>query len=372
VRTLLVILDGLADDRVPHLGNRTPLEAAATPRLDRLAAAGAVGRFAPIPSGMRAGSEVGVPSCLGLEPDPAVGRAALEALGRGLDVPPGATVVRATAVQLTGPFGAPGTALRAVADGERNYGAVAALGPEPADGIRLHAAPDGRHLCVLDGPSGPETAPPHDLVGLPLALGGTPARPGLWADLARRLPGDLALWPWGGPDGVPSAPDARSPFGAVVTAVDVVRGLARRAGIETPEVSGATGGPDTDLIAKARAALSALERHACVAIHVEAADMAAHALDPAAKAAFLARVDRDLLGALADGPADVRLVVTGDHGTSSVTGRHLDGPVPFVRGPLAALRSGPGRPWHEAAVGEAPVFDLAAWRGLLQGAAIPC
>ncbi len=377
MRTLLLILDGLADDRVPALGGRTPLEAAATPRLNRLAGAGVTGRFAPIPSGMRAGSEVGVPSCLGIAPDPHVGRAALEALGRGLDVPPAATVVRATAVHLTGPFGAPGTVVRAVADGSATHAAVAALGAAPEEGMRLFAAPDGRHLCVLDGPPGPETAPPHDLVGLPLALGGAPVRPGLWADFARRLPGDLALWPWGGSkSGAPRAMSAASPFGAVVTAVDVVRGLARRAGIETPEVSGATGGPDTDLAAKARAALNALDRHAHVAVHVEAADMAAHALDPAAKAAFLARVDRDLIGALAEGPgpgrADVRLIVTGDHGTSSVTGRHLDGPVPFVAGPLAALKAGPGRPWHEAAVAHSPILDGAAWRGLLDGAAVPC
>lgn len=374
MRTVLVILDGLADAPCARLGGLTPLRAAATPRMDRLAAAGAVGRFSPIPPGMRAGSEVGVPSCLGLEPDSGVGRAALEALGRGLDVPPGTAAVRATAVRLTGPFGAPGTIVRAVADGEATSAAVAALGPAPAGGVRLFADPDGRHLCLLDAPSGPETAPPHDLVGLPLALGGTPLQADLWTDLARRLPGDLALWPWGGPvPGAAPVPPSPSPFGAVVTAVDVVRGIARRAGLATPIVPGATGRPDTDLAAKARAALVALERHRRVAVHVEATDMAAHALGPAAKADVIARVDRELIAALAaDGPDDLRVIVTGDHGTSSVTGRHLDGPVPFVAGPLSALRRGHGRPWHEAAVAQAPVVDRAAWRGLLHGAAVPC
>jgi 2,3-bisphosphoglycerate-independent phosphoglycerate mutase len=373
VTTVLVILDGLADEPAPALGGRTPLQAAATPRMERLAAAGVTGRFAPIPPGTRAGSEVGVPSCLGLEPDPHVGRAALEALGRGIDLPPGTTPVRATAVHLSGPFGAPGTVLRAVADPRDTHAAIAALGPAPVDGVRLFADPEGRHLCRIDGPPGPETAPPHDLVGLPLALGGTPARVDLWADLARRLPGDLALWPWGGPvPGLATAPAAPSPFGAVVTAVDVVRGIARRHGLATPAVPGATGRPDTDLAAKARAALSALARHPRVAIHVEATDMAAHALEPDAKTELLARVDRELMGALAEGPDDLRVIVTGDHGTSSVTGRHLDGPVPFVAGPASALRRGPGRTWHEAAVARAPVLDRAAWRGLLLGAAVPC
>jgi 2,3-bisphosphoglycerate-independent phosphoglycerate mutase len=374
VRTVLVILDGLADEPCEALGGRTPLHAAATPRMNRLAAAGAVGRFAPIPRGMRAGSEVGVPSCLGLEPDPSQGRAALEALGRGLEVPPGTTVLRLTGVHLTGPMGAPGTVLRAVADGPATFAAVAALGHAPAEGMHLLAAPDGRHLGLLDGPAGPETAPPHDLVGLPLALGGAPLRRDLWADLARRLPGDLALWPWGGP--APAAAPVASgptPFGAVVTAVDIVRGIARRHRMETPAVPGATGGPDTDLAAKARAALNALERHARVTVHVEAADMAAHALDPGAKAAFIDRVDRDLMGALAAAPDDLRVIVTGDHGTSSLTGRHLDGPVPFVAGPAAALRGrGTGRPWHEAAVNAAPALGPAAWRGLLGAAGVPC
>lgn len=372
MRTVLVILDGLADEAAP--GGRTPLHAAATPHMDRLAAAGTIGRFLPIPPGMRAGSEVGVPSCLGLDPDPAAGRATLEALGRGLELPAGTTAVRCTAVHLTGAFGAPGTVVRAVADPRATFDAIAALGPAPADGVQLAADPDGRHLCLLDGPAGPETAPPHDLVGLPIALGGTPLRADFWADLARRLPGDLALWPWGGPvRRAVSAPTGASPFGAVVTAVDVVRGIARRHGLETPHVAGATGRPDTDLAAKARAALAALAHHRRVAVHVEAADMAAHALDPAAKSAFIARVDRELVGALAAGPDDLRVLVTGDHGTSSRTGRHLDGPVPFVAGPVAALRrSGQGRKWHEAAVADGPVYDRAAWRALLSGTAVPC
>lgn len=377
MHTVLVILDGLADAPCARLSGRTPLAAAATPRLDRLAAAGAVGRFGPIPPGLRAGSEVGVPSCLGLDPDPSQGRAALEALGRGLDVAPSATVLRLTTVHLTGRFAAPGTVLRAVADGAATFAAVAALGRAPAAGLRLFAAPDGRHLCVLTGDPGPEAAPPHDLVGLPLALGGAPSRATLWADLARRLPGDLALWPWGGPAagaaGAAAAAPGSSPFGAVVTAVDVVRGIARRHGLETPAVPGATGRPDTDLGAKARAALAALARHPRVAIHLEAADMAAHALDPAAKAAFLARVDRELMPALAAGPGGLRVVVTGDHGTSSVTGRHLDGPVPYVAGPAAALRgAGPGRAWHEAAVADRPVLRPAQWRGLLVETGVPC
>jgi len=101
--------------------------------------------------------------------------------------------------------------------------------------------------------------------------------------------------------------------------------------------------------------------------------MAAHRRDPAAKAAALERIDRDLIGQLAAAGRDVRLIVTGDHGTSSLTGRHLDGPVPFVAGPADAARAGGRRaPFHEAAA-DTGVLDAAAWRRLLCAEArVPC
>jgi len=374
--TVLVILDGLADAPHPRLDGRTPLEAAATPHLDRLAAAGEVGRFAPTPPGATPGSDVGVPACLGLEAPRRPDRARLEALGRGVPVAPDAAVVRATCVHVSGPWGAPGTRLTAVADPHSTSAAVAALAPGlAAFGAGLHPDPAGRHLVVLpEAPDAlplPATLPPHDLRGLPVGAGGPLPCPELWTWIAGRLPGDLALWPWGMGDGLPVG---ETPFGCLIAGVDLVRGLGRALGLETPDVPGATGGPDTDLGAKARAALAALERHAAVAVHVEAPDLAAHRRDPRAKRDLIERIDRELIAPLAARPGR-RLAVTADHGTASATGRHLDAPVPWLLAETGARPAAPGG-FSERAVAAAPVLDRAAWRARLSArlsaVAVPC
>jgi 2,3-bisphosphoglycerate-independent phosphoglycerate mutase len=365
VTTVLVILDGLADEPAAVLGGRTPLEAADTPHLDRLAAAGQGGRFDPTPPGADPGSEVGVPACLGLPADPGrPARARLEALGRGVPVAPGEAVFRATCVHVSGPLSDPESRLRSVADPEATHEAVAALVPRIAAlGARLHPDPHGRHLIVVPGAPDRATVPPHDLAGLPLAAGGP--LPPLWAHLDGLLPDGLALWPWGGGGTLPGRADCL--FETLITGVDLVRGIGRAAGLACPVVPGATGGADTDFGAKARAALAAA-RNGSVAVHVEAPDMAAHRRDPVAKANVIARADRELIGPLAD--AGVRLLVTADHATSSRTGRHLEGPVPFLRAEVG--ERGPAGAFSEAAVADAPVLDGAAWRALLAAEAVPC
>jgi len=205
------------------------------------------------------------------------------------------------------------------------------------------------------------------VAGLPLAAGGPLPRPELWAWIADRLPAGLALWPWGGGGALPRLGD--SPFACLITGVDLVRGIGRAFGLACPDVPGATGGADSDFGAKARAALAALPRHGAVAVHVEAPDMAAHRRAPVAKAAVIARIDRDLIGPLA--ASGVRLCVTADHATSSSTGRHLPGPVPFL---VAEGEWGPAAPgaFSERALAAAPVLDPAAWRALLAEEPVPC
>lgn len=361
---MLVILDGLADEPAAALGGRTPLEAADTPHLDRLAAAGQRGRLDPTPAGADPGSEVGVPACLGLEGPPSPARARLEALGRGLRVGPGEAVFRATCVRVSGPASDRSARLLGVADPEATYPAVAALVPPlAARGARLHPDRGGRHLVVVPGAPDRATVPPHDLAGLPLAAGGP--RPAGWERIDALLPEGLALWPWGGGGEMPGR--TGGPFTTLIAGVDLVRGIGRAAGCCCPAVPGATGGPDTDLAAKAAAALAAA-RDGAVAVHVEAPDMAAHRRDPVAKAAVIARVDRELIGPLA--AAGVRLLVTADHATSSRTGRHLAGPVPFLV--ADGSRSAASFAFSEAALADAPVLDAAAWRAVLAGEAVPC
>jgi 2,3-bisphosphoglycerate-independent phosphoglycerate mutase len=370
VRCILVILDGLADEPCPDLGGRTPLEAACTPNLDCLAGSGRLGRFLPTAPGRAPGSEGGVPACLGVAPGPLPpARARLEAAGRGIPVGADDAVYRVTCVHLSGPADDPDPRLRAVADPDAGFDAVRNLAPGFAQrGVRLHPDPGGRHLAVLPGQAAVETVPPHDLARLPLSAGGPLPRPDAWAWARRALPGDLALWPWGGA-GI-ALLGGPTPFEALITGVDLVRGIGRVLGLAVPAVAGATGGADSDFGAKARAALAIARHGGNVAVHVEAPDMAAHGRDPRAKAAVLARIDRDLFGPLLDGPDGLRVAVVADHGTSSRTGRHLDGPVPYL---VAELPAGAGDgAFCEAAVGDLAAIGVEKWRALLAREAVPC
>jgi 2,3-bisphosphoglycerate-independent phosphoglycerate mutase len=284
----------------------------------------------------------------------------------------GDAVYRVTCVHLSGEPDDPEPRLRAVADPDAALDAVRALVPGlAARGVRLHPDPRGRHLALLPGSDAVETVPPHDLAGLPLSAGGALPQADAWAWARRALPGDLALWPWGGAG--EALRGETVPFAALIAGVDLVRGIGRALGLAVPSVAGATGGADSDFGAKARAALAIAHRGGGVAVHVEAPDMAAHGRDPRAKAAVLARIDRDLFGPLLNvGPDGLRIAVVADHGTSSRTGRHLDGPVPCL---VAEPPVPPGRrdgAFCEAAVADRPAIGVGAWRALLAREGVPC
>ncbi|MBI5137464.1 MAG: phosphonopyruvate decarboxylase [Nitrospirae bacterium] len=358
--TALLILDGLADRPLAALGGRTPLMAAATPALDRLAAGGAVGRWQPTPPGRAPGSEVGVFACLG-EPIPAAGRAAFEALGRGIALAPGETAFRVTPVRVNGPVDDPETVLAGGA--ECPFVELVALAAWLASlGIALYPCRSGRHIMVVPGAHEAGPAGPHQLAGMPL---GSPLPAGVpWRAVQRRL-GGVALWPWGAGGGWrgPLIADGR----VLVCGVPLVRGIGLSLGMTVAKVPGATGDADTDLGAKGGAALAALAEGNDVVVHVEGTDMAAHRLDPLAKRDLIARVDRELVAPLAAGGA--RILVTCDHGTSSADGRHLDDPVPFLLWDPAVPGPG-GTGFDEGAAG--PVWSAAAWKQLLEEAPVRC
>ncbi|MDH5526609.1 MAG: hypothetical protein OEY97_04800 [Nitrospirota bacterium] len=326
MKTVLVILDGAADEPSPLLCGKTPLHAAPTPHLDRMAATGAVGWLNPTPAGQAPGSEAGIPALLGVE-STAYGRAAVEAEGRGIQPADGQQALRASLVRVSGPLGDPGTKLVELLDGDAGDRlARNAARFLDGTGVSLYPGTAGRNIMVTPVTTEALT-PPHPLRGLPVSLAGQwPCRKVLEA--LRVHLGGVTLWPWGG--GAPFAPRGTSPFTALVAGAELVRGLGRMLGMVVPDVPGATGNTDTCLSAKAHATLALLGRHRAVAVHVEAPDLAAHRRDPLAKAAILRAVDRELIGPLAAGIGNGRLVVTCDHGTSSVSGCHLDGPVPYV------------------------------------------
>jgi 2,3-bisphosphoglycerate-independent phosphoglycerate mutase len=306
-----VILDGASEPR--RDGAPTSLERARTPVLDELATAGDLARLRTTPDGLPAGSEVAIPVLLGWIPAAPVGRGPIEAAARGIAVPAGAGVWRVDVVD---------GSRRADADGTRRA-AQGLSAAAPAHAVhRLHG-----HRLLVVGPS-----------PLPSA--------------ARVAP--LVAWPDG--EDIPRCLDGRT---VVIAARGAAAGIAALMGAAVVVPDGATGGPDSDLEAKAASARDAIDRgFADVVVHVGGADEAAHARDARGKAAFLERADRELLAPLADAvrTAGGSLQVCADHGCDPATGRHDAEPVPSVTWP----GTGGGRPRRltERDVAAAPLIDL--------------
>jgi 2,3-bisphosphoglycerate-independent phosphoglycerate mutase len=346
-RRLLLVPDGMADEPQAALGGRTPLEAAHTPFMDGLARGGVVGRARTVPEGMPAGSDVANLAVLGYDPASVfTGRSPLEAASIGVTLGPHDVAYRLNFVTVSGGVMRDNTAGH-IPDGEsrRLVTALAeALGGGP---FEFHPGVSYRNLMVWRGGELVPCTPPHDILDRPVAgcLPGEAAGCG-GADGARTL-GDLlaradevlaglrpgtSAWFWGEGTAprMPAFKDLYGLRGAVVAAVDLVRGIGRLAGMDVLDVPGATGGLDTDYGAKARAAIGALEDHDLVWVHVEAPDEAGHMGDLREKVRAIERVDAEVLGPIMQSDMHPAAMVLPDHYTPLATRTHSDPPVPFV------------------------------------------
>jgi 2,3-bisphosphoglycerate-independent phosphoglycerate mutase len=357
-KRVLLVPDGMADRPQAALGGRTPLEAADTPAMDGLARGGIVGLVRTVPEGMPAGSDVANLAVLGYDPAAVFsGRSPLEAASIGVALGAGDVAYRCNFVTVEGGVMRDHTAGHISAEeGRRCIAALqSALGGGP---FEFHAGVSYRNLLVWRGGAVVPCTPPHDILDRPVDgyLPGVAGGAGDTADAAaltelqRRADEVVAgvrpgtgVWFWG--EGTaPSMPRFRDLYGlggAVIAAVDLVRGIGRLAGFEVVDVPGATGGLDTDYGAKARAAAAALERHDLVWVHIEAPDEAAHMGDVREKVRAIERVDAEVLAPLLLSPVHPAVMVLPDHHTPLATRTHDDAPVPFVVGsPLPGVGGG--------------------------------
>ncbi|MGH9232717.1 MAG: 2,3-bisphosphoglycerate-independent phosphoglycerate mutase [Acidimicrobiales bacterium] len=365
MKYVICVPDGCADEPLGALGGRTPLEVASMPTLDRLAARGEVGRAAVIPAGMPPGSDVGNMSILGYDPRRYhTGRAPIEAAALGLQLRPDQVAYRCNLVTV----GSDGTMVD-FAGGHPSSDDAAeviralddALGRGAGGEVEFHAGVQYRHIVVA-----PESwadaicFPPHDLTGKAAAMPRGPASLRLieLMDASRAIvgPSPLAanqvwLWGQGHQPGLPSFASATGRTGALVTAVDLIRGLGVLTGMEVVEVPGATGWFDTDYEAKRDAALATLAGGADVfLLHVEATDEAGHAGNLDEKVKALEAWDTRILDGLVEGLDALgpwRLLLLPDHPTPVALRTHTTDPVPYLL--VDSADDGPGGTYSEAA-----------------------
>jgi len=369
----IIVPDGAADSPVPKLGDRTPLAAARTPNMDRAAAEGLLGLVEHVPPRMTPGSSVAMMSVMGYDPKGNFpGRGPLEAADLGLEMRRGDWAVRCNLVTVADGTLADFTAGH-ISTAEARL-LIQALneslgGPE----VTFHTGVDYRHVMLYRGTLAlaTRTTPPHDIVGRPVAdyLPGGEAggflsrlmersREVLEGHDVNRVRVDLGknpanmIWLWG--QGVrPSLESFQERFGlkgAVISAVNLVRGIARLAGWQVVSVPGATGYVDTDYAAKGRYAVDALRDCDIVLVHVEAPDEASHERDVQAKVRAIEQIDRQIVGPLMAAPelaGQMRMLIMPDHITSVLDGRHRRGPVPFAMWG-EGVRARSGRPYTEA------------------------
>ncbi len=360
----LIIPDGCADEPQQVLGGRTPLQAARIPHMDGIARQGIVGRTLTIPESMTPGSDVGTMSLFGYDPlRYHTGRAPIEAAAQGIRLEADDWAIRCNLVTIED------GRMKSFTAGQFPSDAAARLIQRLQDALeadrhtwQFYAGVSYRNLLIHrgTGDSAPpfdettRTVPPHDILDQPIA-GHLPAGRGAeqlkelmqrahdaLADAPenrkRREQGELPatdIWLWG-QGRAPSLEPFAERFGvqgAVVTAVDLLRGLARLVGWQVIEVPGATGYLDTDYAAKGRYAVQTLSDVDLVVVHVEATDEASHEGHAEAKVEALEHIDADIVGPIwsylaEQGP--YRILVSPDHPTLLRTRTHSHGEVPFA------------------------------------------
>jgi 2,3-bisphosphoglycerate-independent phosphoglycerate mutase len=373
----IVIPDGAADEPVEALGGKTPLQAARTPEMDRVARDGVLGRSRNVPDRFLPASDVATLSLFGYDPEKYyTGRAPLEAAAMGVPLGPDDWAVRCNLMFMEDGRLTDFTAGHVTSDEGRPLMEALAERLGTAE-VEFHPGVSYRNLMVYRGkPGAPPfdddetlTTPPHDKPDQPAAAW-LPTGPGseILRDLMERGSAVVrnhpvnaarvaagkrpanAVWLWGqgrAPD-LPRFADLHGLKGAIISAVDLVRGVGVLAGWDRIDVPGATGYLDTDYAAKGRHAVEALKDYDIVCVHVEAPDEASHEGRADAKVEAIERIDRDIVGPLRraleryDG---WRFLVSPDHSTMLRTRAHDRAPVPWAMAGTGL--AGSGYPYDE-------------------------
>ena len=351
----IIVPDGAADEPIEELGNKTALEAAETPNMDKISTEGRQGIVRTVPENMEPGSDVAQMSLLGYDPRQYYsGRAPIEAVARNIKLSPSDWVFRCNLVT--------------IADGKMADHSAGHISSEEAgklikelneqfsnDQIRFHPGVSYRHLLVFKGLDfDVKTHPPHDYIGtateniLPRGKGAEllidlmARSQQLFAnhdinkvrrDLGENQVSSIWLWGQGRKAGMERFQKRFGIKGATITAVDLVRGISKLIGFDLIAVPGATGFVDTNYEGKASAAIEALDKYDLVFVHIEAPDEASHSGNAEMKKKAVEQIDKYIVGPVLEALQSYeswRILVAPDHPTPVRSRAHSPEPVPFA------------------------------------------
>ena len=389
IKYVIIVGDGMADYPVESLEGKTPLTVARTPHMDWMAESGEIGLVRTIPNGFNPGSEVANLSIFGYDPIRYyTGRGPLEAASLGVKLAADDIAFRCNLVTLK--FQRNRTVMEDFSAGhitnDEARKVIIDLNKEMATNeIRFYAGVSYRHLMVLKNGAAKfsnleklEIIPPHDIIGreisrfLPqmkepiLTLMKESQRllknhPVNDAREAKGLPPANSIWLWG---------QGRSPLmitlkerfgldGYVISAVHLIKGIGILAGLEAPEVPGATGYFDTNYDGKVQYALRGLGEKDFVYLHVEAPDEAGHMGNLRLKIESIEAFDEKIVGALLKGMKKFeryRVLVLPDHPTPLSVRTHTADPVPYaIYSNEGASPSARGKKFDEVSAGQSGI-----------------
>ena len=363
MKHIIILGDGMADEPIASLGGLTPLQYAQTPYMDELAREGVTGRLKTVADGFHPGSEVANMAVLGYDlPTVYEGRGVLEAASIGVELQPGDMAMRCNLICVEGEI------LKNHSAGhistEESDELIQYLNEQlGSERVHFYTGVSYRHLLVIKGgDKRVACTPPHDVPlhpFRPLLVKAEVPEAQATADLLNELilrsqellknhPVNLrrqaegkdmanSIWPWS-PGYRPAMRTLKEMYGfergAVISAVDLIRGIGVYAGLKVLHVEGATGLYDTNYEGKAQAALEALKENDFVYLHIEASDEAGHEGDVALKIKTIENLDRRAVGpiyeAVKQWDEPVAIAVLPDHPTPCAVRTHTNQPVPFL------------------------------------------
>lgn len=392
MKWVIIIPDGCADFPVESLGGKTPLQAAKVPNMDRIAAQGVVGRSDNVPRVFTPGSEVANMSLFGYDPNVFfTGRAPIEAAAQGIQLGPYDWAIRCNLVTIENQIMVDFTADHISSE---EAAEMLRTAQEKLGSSQLEFVPgvSYRNLLIYRGESATDvpfssdtrTTAPHDLTdesiehdfpkgpGCELLCRLMEESEGVFKDhpvnqkriAAGKKPAtNLWLWGLGKTPQLPSFESQHNCRGAMITAVDLLRGLAALIGWDRIEVVGATGYLDTNYAGKGQAAIEALKSHDIVCVHIEATDEASHEGRVDEKIKALEAIDHHIVGPVLDALeklGDYRVLVMPDHPTPVSTKKHSHGWVPFASCGKG-IQADSAKTYDEVAAGESALQYPNGW-----------